>query len=580
MNALRFKILTVLLAVGPIAMSQGPVDVELAKQGQLFLKKYCKKCHGDDQRYPGLDVMNLATLLKPMDESEDPYLVPGQPDESRFWDVVESEYMPPDRQPQPSADEVKTFRRWIEEGAHFAPEERPKRKFLGEKTVLRMIEDDLRALSDDQIATTRYFSLAHLWNDTNGREPTTDEDLRLVRAALSKLVNSLSMKSSIVQPRVVDVKDGTLLAIDMRDYGWDEWHWNEVLKTYPYGLKVNGQEAANIYRVTQTRIPYLRADWFIATAARPPLYHTLLNIPKNAKSLESDLGVDIHQNFMDGQLMRAAFQKSGVSQQNRMVERHNTTRGSRYYWKSYDIKPGTGEAGDFTRRPLGPPFEQNQGRQMAAFEHDGGEIIYGLPNGLQAYMLVTGTDERIDQGPPDVVFDPNSHGGSFLITNGISCMGCHKNGMIAWEKDDIRPLYENKRGQKLGDKVLQLFPDNKRMQQMVRRDQKYFMLALEEAIGSFVQVDEDEKKPIEDFPDPVTRVANRYLLDVTVETAAREIGKPNADAIRALSTTRSFKELGLANWANQGGVVARENWERAYGKLAREMGIGVPIRVR
>ena len=388
------------------------------------------------------------------------------------------------------------------------------------------------------------------------------------------------MKSSVVVPRVVDTKFQTLLAIDIRQYGWDDWHWNEVLKRYPYGLKVSGQAATNIYRVTGTRIPYLRADWFIAMAARPPLYHTLLNIPMNAKALEASLGVDIYKNFTTGQLHRAAFQKSGVSQQNRMVERHDTTHGGRYFWKSYDIKPGTNEAGDFTRRPLGPPFEQMQGRQLASFEHDGGEIIYGLPNGLQAYMLVTGTDERIDQGPPEVVFDPNSHGGSFLITNGISCMGCHKHGMFAWEKDEIRPLFQGKAGQKVGDKVLQLFPENDRMQKIVRKDREHFMEALEEAIGPFVQVGEDANKPIDAFPDPVTKVANRYLLDVSAETAAREIGQPKPDALKAMTQLEMFKDMGLGNWSNDSGTVSRLNWERAYGKFARELNIGIPIRIR
>lgn len=129
--------------------------------------------------------------------------------------------------------------------------------------------------------------------------------------------------------------------------------------------------------------------------------------------------------------------------------------------------PGTGEKGDFTRRPLGPLFEQSQGRQLAVFEHDGGEIIWSLPNGLQGYMLVKGNDERIDVGPAEVVFDPNSHGGSFLITNRISCMGCHRNGMFAWEKEDIRPLYADKRGQAVADKVLELYPPNDQMQGLV-----------------------------------------------------------------------------------------------------------------
>lgn len=565
-----------------ICVAQQPsesIDEPLAKQGVAFLKTYCQKCHGDDFRYPALDVTNRQTLLRPKDASEKPFIVPGNLTDSRLWEAVETDYMPPERQPQPSDEEKEAFKRWIEAGAHFPAEARPQREFRGEESILAAIEQDLRQLPDDQIPHTRYFSLAHLWNDTTGKDPTTEEDLRLTRAALSKLVNSLSSKSRIVVPRIVDGEFGTVLAIDMRDYGWDDWHWNEVLKSYPYGLKVSSQSATNIYRSTQTRVPYLRADWFIAKASRPPLYHTLLNIPQNAKALEAELGVDIFENFQAGKLARAAFQKSGVSQQNRMLERHDTTGGGRYYWKSYDMLPGTAEQGDFTRRPLGPQFEQLGTKQLAPFKHDGGEIIWSLPNGLQGYMLVTGDDARIDEGPIQVVFDPNAHSGSVSIVNGISCMGCHKHGMFPWEKDDIRPLFENRRGQALGDKVLELFPTNEAMQQLVRKDQKFFLAALEEAIGPFVKVGNDSSRAIEDFPEPITRVSNRYQQDITVSIAGRELGI--AEGKQAVfSSPRRMRELGLANWSNPNGTVSREAWETAYGRLARDLEIGVPIRVR
>lgn len=586
-------VLPLVFANGSIAQepAQPTIDTDLAKQGVAFLKTYCQRCHGDDLRYPGLDTTDLATLLRPKDEKEAPFIVPGKPDESRLWDAVDTKYMPPEKQPQPTDAEKTTFKRWIEAGGNFPAEQRQEREFLGEQSILKLIAEDLDQLPNEQVPFVRYFSLAHLWNDTQGKEPTTDADLRLIRAAVSKLVNSLSSKSAIVVPRIVDKEFGTLLAVDIRNYGWDEWHWNQVLSQYPYGLKVSGQAATRIYRVTGTSIPYIRADWFCATASRPPLYHALLRTPTNAKALEADLRVNIQSNFQNGQLARAAFQKSGVSQQNRLVERHNTAGGGRYYWKSYDMKPGTGEEGDFIRRPLGPMFEGGTGRQLAAFKHDGGEIIYSLPNGLQAYMLVTGTDVRIDQGPPDVVYDPNQHGGSFLITNGISCMGCHRQGMINLPADDVRPVYERQRGQLVADRVLALFPEKESMQKMVRSDSDVFMKSIKEATGPFLQVAEDANKDISEFAEPVTKVNRRYLLNVDLATAARELGLPatreqakplglkSQQDLAVLGDLQLFKELGLANW-NNAGTISRENWEKAFGRVAREFNIGVPIRTR
>lgn len=559
-------------------------SADLAAAGTQFLATYCKACHGDDYSYPGLDVTDRLTLLHPADSDEDPFIVDGNAKKSRLFHQVTTQRMPPEDQPQPTADEIAVFKQWIEAGAPFPAEKRIERPFVGEETILELIADDLDSRRDDELRYVRYFSLAHLWNDTTSDEPITEEDLRLTRAAVSKLVNSLSNRSRIVRPRIVDPEFATLLAIDIRDYGWDQWHWNEVLKGYPYGLKLNSHAATRIYRATQTRLPYIRADWFCANASRPPLYHTLLRIPNNAKPLEASLGVDIRENFLNGQLTRSAFQKSGVSQQNRMVERHDMTKASGYYWKSYDMKPGTGEEGDFSRRPLGPHFERSIGRQPAAFTHDGGEIIWSLPNGLQAYMLVTGEDVRIDQGPPDVVYDPNQHGGTFLITNGISCMGCHRRGMITLPGDEIRELYSSRTGQVVADRVLALYPERAAMSQLIKADSKRFLAAVDEATGVFLQQGDDRDKEIADFPEPVTKVARRYLRDIDSETVIREMGLNGKDengdsaasSFHALAKLATFRVLGLANLAN-GRSVSRETWERAYGRVCRELQLGVPI---
>ena len=49
--------------------------------------------------------------------------------------------------------------------------------------------------------------------------------------------------------------------------------------------------------------------------------------------------------------------------------------------------------GNLFRLPLGPQFADNPFPQQA-FKHDGGEIIFNLPNGLQGYLLVNGKDAR------------------------------------------------------------------------------------------------------------------------------------------------------------------------------------------
>ena len=652
-------------------------DVELAKQTTTVLNDYCKSCHGEDFNFPQLDVSSRDALLAANGKGKKPFIVPGDADSSRIWARITAtdSAMPPDYMPQMSDDQKQTIKRWIEDGAHFPDVSRPKREYVGEGTVLEAIDEDLRELEISDQKYTRYFSMFHLWNDVSGNDPMTDEDLRMARAAVSKLINSLSMKPRIAVPRVVDKEFGTLLAIDLRDYGWTNWHWDQLLSQYPYGLKAIGDSSKvgrRVYQSIGTKIPYMRADWFAYYASRPPLYHDLLNIPVNAKSLEARLGVDIFRNYQNNNLMRAAFdgKVSGVSRQNRMVERHEPTGGIRYFWKSYDIKSDTAalREGDFTRSPLGPAFEQYEGQQQAVFEHDGGEIIFSLPNGLQAYMLVDGKDGRINAGPLDVVQDPNQHSGTPEIVNGISCMGCHDDGMINWKDDFVRPVYKSRSGTTIADKVLNLFPENEVFQKVVDEDRKYFMAKLKEATAPFLmedqmerdaadlsqffgdllaasEVDFDKNKlgdfvlksmqmdgmdsmdrkqvvmrlvsngndkfdwgvsiddsvamyeinPVKNattfdtYADPVTKLAKIYYRDVGIEDVARELGLPeneedarkmglkSVSELKFMAGLKQFQELGMAGLAQDDGTITRPAWERAFGRVAREVGCGIPV---
>lgn len=105
------------------------------------------------------------------------------------------------------------------------------------------------------------------------------------------------------------------------------------------------------------------------------------------------------------------------------------------------------------------------------------------------------------------------------------------------------------------------------------------MKALHEATAQFLIVGEDASKSIEDFAEPI-KTSNRYLLDVTIEAAARELGLDDSGALNGPAKLRTLQELGLSNWANPGGTIPRENWERAYGRFARELNLGVPLRIR
>lgn len=118
--------------------------------------------------------------------------------------------------------------------------------------------------------------------------------------------------------------------LDIRDLDWDrDYLWKAIMAAYPYGLTYEEHPDAalrkldeSIRALTRCLIPVIRADWFVATATRPPLYHTLLKLPRQAGELERQLKVDVHDNFRRNRLDRAGFTRSGVSEQNRPRYNH------------------------------------------------------------------------------------------------------------------------------------------------------------------------------------------------------------------------------------------------------------------
>ncbi len=342
--------LVVLLALAaPVTAQPAKADLDkLNDRALAILKTNCLRCHGGDDSSEGgvnyiLDVKQLLARRK---------IVPGDSKKSRLFRRVSEGDMPPDgEKPRPSAAEVAVLKSWIEALAAGKPSviaekppEEPKRSFVHTTDNLEAIRKHLARISRFSARYQRYFTFTNLHND-----PTLKEaDLRLRHAALSKLVNSLSWKAGVVLPYPID-EARTVWAVDIRKLDWDRHGlWGKVLAVYPYGLehsrrpdneKVN-ETAREIENLTGTTLPAVRADWFIASASRPPLYHDLLRLPRTAGELEELLKVDVLDNFRRNQLVRAGFTNSGVSRHNRMVERHEAAYGA--YWKSYDFKSSDG----------------------------------------------------------------------------------------------------------------------------------------------------------------------------------------------------------------------------------------------
>lgn len=557
-----------------------PPDLKLARQALEILKKNCFACHGPG----GLNEGGFGYIHDRKKLIEKKKLVPGDLAASAkrgIWKVLVNKEMPPEEEKQrPSAKEIEIIGEWIKAGAPFPDDGGGTgRPFIGLKETLGALHAFLQKVPREDRKYIRYYSFANLHHDKR----VSDADLRLYRAALAKVLNSLSWKAAIVVPEPIDQYE-TLYAFDLRKLDWDRHDlWSDLLSRYPYGLTFDRhpdeqiQELARqVYELSGTSLPWVRADWFVANASKPPLYHALLRLPKTATELEKTLKVDVQANFLRDQLWRAGFTKSGVSGQNRLLERHESAYGA--YWKSYDFKTNEGR-GNLFRYPLGPKFKYHP-YPDAAFEHDGGEIIFNLPNGLQGYLLVDGKDNRIDEGPIEVVRDTSQTSGTPKIVNGLSCMNCHNKGMIDFTdtvRDGIALLGDPR------DKVRRLFPTPDRMKRMVDEDTERFVQAYERAAGRFLKVGEDKDRDITSFKEPVGVLARRYILEeLDVNAAATELGIPDPNRLQAvIGANDRLRELGLGPLA-RGNSIKREAWESmargmsAYQEAANALELGTP----
>ena len=265
-------------------------------------------------------------------------------------------------------------------------------------------------------------------------------------------------------------------------------------------------------------------------------------------------------------------------QQNRLVERHEACYGA--YWKSYDFRTSDGP-GQPVRFPLGPVFEATPFDRQA-FRHDGGEIIFNLPNGLQGYLLVDGKERRIDAGPMEVVSDSKQTSGTPLVVNGLSCMACHRHGMIRF-KDQVRDSHIL--GGEARDRVRQLYPVAEEMDRLVARDEKRFLDKLDEALGPFLKVADDARKDIRDFTEPISAIGRWYLVqELTLADAARELGLEDGKSLQGIiQANPRLQELGLYP-LTKGHTIKREVWESLefitapFQEAARELKLGTPVR--
>lgn len=520
-------------------------NLPLKDQALEILEESCASCHNLENAQGGFgSVLDIDSMIK-----SGRYLVPGQPEESAvFTRLAPNGNMPPSGAIE--EEKVNTLKAWISEL------ETNEVVALTDFSEIELIRKDLEQIPSASRPFIRYFSLRVSYN-----AKVADDILEKHRLAFLKTINSLSFSNVLAIPQIVD--DSQLIyRVDLSNLALDESVFDQIINDfYPFSTSYNnlggdnGQEilSANdafLQEQIQTQNYLIRMDWFNSTATLPALYKRFLDLPETLSELELKLGVDRLNNLIGSQVTRSGFRNSGVSSQNRIIERHTSSSTSLPYWISYDFADNNENKQNIFNFPLGPV---GVGFDEKAFDHDGGEVIFQLPNGLLAYYLNLATGEAIDKGPLNIVSQLNGPVQLFRsIVNGMSCMSCHGQGIL-YKKDEIREFAIL--SQDLSDteksKIFEIFPNGETLKNIVDRDNATYFNSLNN-----LGIDPQD-------PDPINISFQSYNKKMFRFDVQQELGI-SEQTLNVLLNSEPFRSQWVSIYTNSGSIT-RQEFNNLYG---------------
>lgn len=507
---------------------------ELAAAAKKVLVANCYRCHGENGSSEG----NLANILDRDKLVARKVVVPGSALKSPLFKKSVYGEMPPEKEKQrPTKADLAALESWVDAGApDWAAPSAPRRFISYDEQYKLMMDHKVAAKSPPQGTWHEnfgYVTFAAMWN-----AGATDAEMDAARVALVKAINGVSWQPDLVFPTAMDA-DKTLYRFTLKDLGWSFPHWQMVARTAQTMLVKHTTDTGS----TELPVP---VEALIANLTRPPIYPMALEMPRGVEELEKKLGVAVADNIRDGKMLRAGFTNSGISRHNRIIERHASKYG--YYWRSYDFGSSRGRK-DVLTHPIGPGVSAG----FDTFVPDAGEIIFRLPNGLQAFMLVDDKGTRIDRAPTDIVTDPKHP--EKVVETGISCLSCHAAGIID-KQDQVRPLLDDAKGVKNRDAILAAYRPREEFAEAVAADQAKYKAAIEKLGGRVTGTE------------PINELVRRFDGEVDLKHAAAELWATPEDFRKALEKSRAtaLKPLLLP-----GGTVKRDAFDSLKGSLMRTL---------
>jgi len=524
---------------GPAALARAGAENILASR--------CGGCHG-----PNLTPQTASAGMNYIDDIDrlvtEGKIEPLNSEGSRIIERMRNGSMPPVPNEPVPVNEINTVAQFIdnpnfwpgvEVGGGVCPDQ-----FADFDTLYRAVAQDLQGLDDEDQLTARYISLTNRVTAGVCTDTSLDQD----RQALFKMLNALSTDTTVTPPTAINAEE-TIYRIDLADYGWDVAvdvvdvdgnvvnsvdKWEAIAANNLYAIPFQGDDADDAVQDSGTLFPVMFADSMLDTATIGNLYYALIDVDVT-QTLDdfvlNVLEIDVVQNLLDEEQVRAGTTKSRISRQDRVVQRDEIEVRQGVLWQSFDFEDDQNES------IFESPFD---------FAEGGTEAIFTLPNGMLGFIIADENGAIVEDS--DILLDTNQN--NFRAVTSVSCSNCHAQGLIP-VVDEVREIaLANARTSGLNaDEVEQLrnvYPPAAEFARIIDRDSQAYSNALANA-----------NVPREGI-DPLSAVFFRFDRDMVLEDAAGDLG---------IRPDELQDELNILNPAIQvldGGFLDRDDFTQFY----------------
>jgi hypothetical protein len=292
-------------------------------------------------------------------------------------------------------------------------------------TLFQLIAADLTAADIDDRRFFRYVSLTNRF--TAG---VCLADLTVDRQGLFKLLNMLSGEAAIALPEALNA-DQTLYRIDLRRFGWERAitvngtrHtdvWEAIASANDYAIPFVGDDADDANAASGSAVPLMFADHMLDVASIGNLYYAIIGVDTTQRLsnfIAEGLQIDLAQNLLDEETLRAGTTRSRITRVDVMVQRDQLGIREGVLWQSFE-------------------FAANQSifENPLAFASAGRQVIFTLPNGMLAFLIADATDTLVEDS--DILLDTNQN--NFRAITSVSCANCHAQGILP-VVDEVRDV--------------------------------------------------------------------------------------------------------------------------------------------